>query len=136
MEASGGGADAGAVIACTGLLFAWLSPLLFAATVSNPVTARIAIAVAAIFPLAFSMGMLFPIGIRILARNSADLIPWAWATNGCFSVLGIFSTRITALFFGFSRALLVGLAVYTIVIVCVLAYSRDAERRRTLARSA
>lgn len=122
-------------IVCTGLLFAWLSPLLFAATVSNPVTARITIAVAAIFPLAFSMGMLFPIGIRILARNSADLIPWAWATNGCFSVLGIYSTRITALFFGFSRAFLVGLAVYTIVIVCVLAYSRNAERRRTLAES-
>ena len=36
-----------------------------------------------------------------------DLVPWAWATNGCFSVLGIFSTRITALLFGFSRALVV-----------------------------
>ena len=95
----------------------------------------IAIAVAAIFPLAFSMGMLFPIGIRILARNSADLIPWAWATNGCFSVLGIFSTRITALLFGFSRAMLVGLAVYTLVVACVFAYSRKASPSDTPSHS-
>jgi Mg2+/citrate symporter len=54
------------------------------------------------------------------------MIPWAWATNGCFSVLGIFSTRITALLFGFSRSLIVGLVVYLLVVACVRAH----ERRR------
>jgi hypothetical protein len=92
---------------------------LFAATLAQPLPIRIGIAVAAVFPLAFPMGMLFPIGVRLIARNSEDLIPWAWATNGCFSVMGIFGTRITALMFGFSRALFVGLAVYLLVIVCV-----------------
>jgi SAM-dependent methyltransferase len=114
-------------VVCAGLLFVWLSPSLFAATISYPVSARIAIAVTAIFPLACAMGMLFPVGIRTLARNAADLIPWAWATNGCFSVLGIFSTRITALLFGFSRALLLGLMVYSLVVACVWAYSRKAK---------
>jgi hypothetical protein len=88
---------------------------------------RIALSVTAIFPLALPMGMLFPIGVRLLAQRSADVIPWAWATNGCFSVLGIFTTRIIALLVGFSRALLVGfsrallvgLGVYLLVIACV-----------------
>jgi hypothetical protein len=65
------------------------------------------------------MGMLFPIGIRLLSRHNTDWIPWAWAINGCFSVLGIFGSRIMALLLGFSRALLLGLCVYVLVVACV-----------------
>ena len=75
------------------------------------------------------MGMLFPIGVKLIARENEDLIPWAWATNGCISVLGIFGTRITALFLGFSRALLVGLFVYLLVAACVFVHSRSAASR-------
>jgi hypothetical protein len=107
-----------------GFVFAIGSAALFASTISWSLVARIAISVASIFPLAFLMGMLFPIGVRILARDSAELIPWAWAINGCFSVLGIFSTRIMALLFGFSRALMVGLIVYLLVMACVWAHAR------------
>jgi hypothetical protein len=102
-----------------GLVFVAFSDDLFTATVALPLAARVAIAVTAIFPLAFPMGMLFPIGIRLIAQRSEDLIPWAWATNGCFSVLGIFSTRITALLFGFSRAFVVGLLAYLLVLAWV-----------------
>jgi len=111
-------------IAVAGLAFAWGAEPLFAATLARPLPVRIAVAVAAVFPLAFPMGMLFPIGIRLVSRDSEDLIPWAWATNGCFSVMGIFGTRITALLFGFSRALLIGLVVYALVIVCVRTHAR------------
>jgi len=110
--------------AVAGLAFAWGAEPLFAATLARPLPVRIAVAVAAVFPLAFPMGMLFPIGIRLVSRDSEDLIPWAWATNGCFSVMGIFGTRITALLFGFSRALLIGLVVYALVIVCVRTHAR------------
>jgi hypothetical protein len=63
------------------------------------------------------------------SRGSADLISWAWATNGCFSVLGIFSTRIVALLLGFSHALILGLLVYLLVIACVRAQSRVGASR-------
>ena len=82
---------------------------------------------AAIFPLAFAMGLLFPLGVRLIARESEDLIPWAWATNGCFSVLGIFGTRITALFLGFSRALILGLLAYALVSGCVYLARRSRQ---------
>jgi SAM-dependent methyltransferase len=113
-----------ALLFATGLAFALGSPPLFAATIAQPAPVRIAVAVAAVFPLAFLMGMLFPIGVRLLARDAADLIPWAWAVNGCFSVFGIFSTRIIALLFGFGRAMLIGLGVYLLVAVAVWAHSR------------
>jgi SAM-dependent methyltransferase len=102
-----------------GLVYSAGSTPLFASAIALSLGARIAIAVLAIFPLAFLMGMLFPIGIRLMARDSRDPIAWAWATNGCFSVLGIFSTRILALFFGFNRVLIVGLGVYLLVLACV-----------------
>ena len=119
-----------ALIAAIGLGFFWLSGPLFSSTLSYPLAQRALIAVAAIFPLAFPMGMLFPIGVKLIARENEDLIPWAWATNGCISVLGIFGTRITALFLGFSRALLVGLLVYLLVAACAFVHSRSAASRR------
>jgi len=115
------------LVAC-GLVFALGSGPLFAGAIAWPLAARIALAVASIFPVAFLMGMLFPIGVRLVARGNADMIPWAWATNGCFSVLGIFTTRIVALVFGFSRALVLGLVVYGLVIACVRAHARAVGR--------
>ena len=109
-----------------GLAFAAGATVLFSATIGQSLTVRIAIAIATIFPLAFTMGLLFPVGIRLIARESPDLIPWAWATNGCFSVLGIFGTRIIALFLGFSRAFLLGLFAYVLVSGCVWLHSRRA----------
>ena len=111
-------------IAIVGLVFVAGSAPLFSATIAWPLAARVTVAVAAIFPLAFLMGMLFPIGVRLVSQRTEDLIPWSWATNGCFSVLGIFSTRIIALLFGFSRALLLGLLAYLLLLVCVRAHTR------------
>lgn len=117
------------IVALIGLLgagFVWIAGPLFASTIHLPVAQRALIAVVAVFPLALPMGMLFPIGVKLIARENADLIPWAWAINGCVSVLGIFGTRITALFLGFNRALLVGLLVYALVAACVYAHTRKA----------
>jgi SAM-dependent methyltransferase len=116
------------LLVALGGLFAAGSEPLFASTIAYTLPARIIIAVVAIFPLAYVMGMLFPIGVRLIARDSSDLVPWAWATNGCFSVLGIFSTRILALLFGFSRALILGLAVYLLVLACVRLSARSGAR--------
>jgi hypothetical protein len=110
-----------AVVIGVGLVFVSAAAPLFSSTIAWPLPARVALAVATILPLALPMGMLFPIGIRILARSSAELVPWAWATNGCFSVIGIFSTRIVALVAGFSRALLIALVIYGLLTLCLRA---------------
>jgi hypothetical protein len=74
------------------------------------------------------MGMLFPLGVKLIAQRNPDLIPWARAANGCFSVFGIFGTRVAALFVGFSRALLVGLLVYGLVAGIALLHARAVAR--------
>jgi len=64
-----------------------------------PDAAKIAISVALVAPLAFAMGMPFPIGLRRLAE--AD-IPWAWGINGTASVLSSMIATLVAVHFGFS----------------------------------
>lgn len=115
-------------VVALGLLFFLLGGALFGSTMAISLWARILVSVAAIFPLAFFMGMLFPMGIKLIVHENAELVPWAWAINGCLSVIGIFGTRIAALFLGFDRALLIGLASYAAVALCMLLYSRTASR--------
>ncbi len=86
---------------------------------------RAAVAVAVVFPLAFLMGMFFPLGIRLATPRHRAMIPWFWAINGCLSIVGIFGSRVLGLFVGFSAALAVGLALYAVTVACLAAYVRS-----------
>jgi SAM-dependent methyltransferase len=107
-----------------GLLFRIAWPHVLNATISLPTIWRAAIAVAIIVPLAAPMGMLLPLGVRLIGDDRRGFLPWAWATNGCFSVFGIFASRIAGLFWGFDRALLIGFGVYVIAALCAVAHAR------------
>lgn len=85
---------------------------------------RAAVAVAVVFPLAFLMGMFFPLGIRLATPRHRAMIPWFWAINGCLSIVGIFGSRVLGLFVGFSAALAVGLALYVVTVACLALYVR------------
>lgn len=111
-------------IGVVALLFAAAWRVVSSSTLHLPTLERAALAVAVIFPLAFLMGMPFPLGVRILRRERPDAIPWVWAINGCFSVVGIFSSRIAGLFWGFDRVLGAGVVLYLICCLCVALYGR------------
>jgi len=49
--------------------------------------ARVILTLVLTAPLAFLMGMPFPLGLSRLAAESPAFIPWAWGINGCASVL-------------------------------------------------
>ena len=49
---------------------------------------KIAAAVALVAPIATLMGMPFPRALARLRQLDPVLVPWAWGTNGCASVLG------------------------------------------------
>jgi hypothetical protein len=89
---------------------AW--PSVFGASLSLATPGRALIAAGVVAPLAFGMGTLFPLGVRLIGDDRRAFLPWAWAANGCFSVFGIFASRIAGLFWGFDRALLIGFGVY------------------------
>jgi hypothetical protein len=64
-------------------------------------------------PLAVLMGIPFPLGLAWLEERAPGLIPWAWAVNGCASVISSVLAAILALSFGFTLVLSLGAAAYT-----------------------
>jgi predicted membrane-bound spermidine synthase len=88
-----------------------LSPIFYALVdLARPL--RIAITVLLLAPLGIAMGMPLPTGIRILARESPEIIPWAWGVNGAASVMGSVAALVVALLAGFNQALLLGAVFY------------------------
>ena len=65
-------------------------------------------------PLGFLMGIPFPAGLKILSNKNQSLIPWAWAINGCLSVLAPILTVILAMEVGFKLVLWIGALTYAI----------------------
>jgi hypothetical protein len=81
-----------------------------------PDVARILITAALIAPLAFCMGMPFPLGLARLADYAPDLIPWAWAINGCASVISAVLATLLAIHLGFATVIAIALALYALAL--------------------
>ena len=77
-----------------------------------PETARIVSAFILAAPLAFFMGMPFPLGLSMLQQTSPNLIPWAWGINGCASVLSAILAILLAIEIGFNGVMLGAAALY------------------------
>jgi hypothetical protein len=65
-----------------------------------------------IVPLGILMGTPFPAALRSIGEGHGSLIPWAWAINGCSSVLAPLLAVMTAMALGFRAVLWVGSVAY------------------------
>ena len=119
-------AAAGVVVYGAALQAMW--PSIQEATIAYDSIVRGVIVVAAVFPLAFAMGMFFPIGIRLATPRHRPMVPWFWAVNGCLSIVGIFGSRTIGLFWGFAAALTLGLALYVLTVACRALYMSSGRR--------
>jgi spermidine synthase len=81
-----------------------LYPSLFAAFLGRPFSVRALVALVAIFPAGFLMGLPFPAGIRQASLRVPRIIPWAWAVNGFASVASSSLCVLLAMEVGFSWA--------------------------------
>jgi hypothetical protein len=77
-----------------------------------PVWARALMGLVGIAPMAFAMGMPFPLGLARLSRQAPAWVPWAWGLNGCASVLSAILALLLAMAFGLRATLLIALALY------------------------
>jgi hypothetical protein len=73
---------------------------------------RIASSVAIIFPLAFFLGMPFPMGVLAIERKPQGTIAWAWGLNGLFTVAGGVFCAVFSVYYGFIATMLVAVAAY------------------------
>ena len=75
-------------------------------------SARALAGLASVAPLALAMGMPFPLGLARLARQAPDAVPWAWALNGCASVVAAIAALLLAMAVGLRATLWVAWALY------------------------
>jgi len=81
--------------------------------------ARIALTLGMVAPLAFCMGLPFPLGLSRLAKHSPDLVPWAWGVNGCASVVSAVLATLLAVHFGFGVVILLAVLLYIVAALLV-----------------
>jgi SAM-dependent methyltransferase len=106
----------------------WLlaAPRIFAALLGAPFPARVAVSVALLVPLGLVLGSFFPLGIRLASRANAQLVPWAWAVNGCATVIGTLVAVMAGMTWSFTAVTLGALAVYTAGVTALWAAERRA----------
>ena len=70
-----------------------------------------------IAPLAFFMGMPFPLGLARVFSRAPSLVPWAWGVNGCFSVIAAVLATVLAISLGFDLVIIIALSLYILAAV-------------------
>jgi len=99
-------------ISAIALLYVVLLPIFFEQLIGLPDGIKFVLSALLIAPLAFCMGMPFPIGLQQVAGSAPDFIPWAWGINGFASVLSASLATLLAVELGFTMVLLLALGLY------------------------
>jgi hypothetical protein len=99
-------------IAVVGLSYLVALPPLFDGLSGLSDSLRIAFSLALIAPLAFFMGMPFPLGLARVAWADPDLVPWAWGLNGCASVVSAAAATLLTMHLGFSATVMIAISFY------------------------
>jgi spermidine synthase len=85
---------------------------------------RMGIAVVTLVPIGFALGLPMPTGLRMLVRQSPELVAWAWGMNGALSVLGATLAIFIAMNWGFAVTLLAAALTYLFALTALLAASQ------------
>jgi hypothetical protein len=101
------------VVALTGTVYALGLHTILTPLLSWPLSARMALAFTVILPFA-AMGMPFPLVLHQLGQTRTEMLPWAWAINGCASVVAGPLATLLALGAGLPTVLLVASACYAV----------------------
>ena len=94
------------------LLYVMWLPELFNWLVQMPIEYKIPVSALLIAPLAFLMGMPFPLGLGIVSNRLPSWIPWAWGVNGCASVVSAILATLMAIHIGFVYVVMVAVVLY------------------------
>jgi hypothetical protein len=108
-----------AVVAIAGLalLYVLALPSLFQQLTGLADGFKIGLSVLLIAPLAFAMGMPFPLGLSRIAERNPALAPWAWALNGLTSVIGAVTATLVAIHWGFTAVICIAVGLYLLAAV-------------------
>jgi hypothetical protein len=103
-------------IAALGILYVLFLPPIIYSTIAESIEVKAAVSIAILAPIGFLMGMPLPTGMRLLKVHRPDYIPWMWAINGAFSVLGAVLAIALGIIYGSSLAMILGILIYLIAL--------------------
>jgi hypothetical protein len=101
------------------LFMSIITPSVLSLTLGLPLPLRVMLALVLISPLGILLGVPFPTGLRLIGKEAASLIPWAWAVNGFFTVIGSVSAMILAMTFGFVVVHTVAATCYALALLAI-----------------
>ena len=94
------------------LLSLWLYHLFLPGGACCPQPSKILLTLALLAPLAFCMGLPFPLGLAQIAAHTPELVPWVWGINGCASVVSGILATLLAMHWGFTIVTLLAVGLY------------------------
>ena len=95
-----------------------------AGTLAWPLAARVGLTLVLVAPLGMLLGTCFPACLRLGGSQRAGIVPWLWAVNGFFSVLGSVGAVALGMEWGASASLAVGAAAYLVAGLALFLGSR------------
>jgi spermidine synthase len=101
-------------IALASLFIIFCKLFLFDSLLEMRTMVRIISSVLIIFPLAFFLGMPFPMGVLAIEKKPQGTIAWAWGLNGLFTVAGGIFCAVFSVYYGFVATMLVAVATYMV----------------------
>jgi hypothetical protein len=103
-----------ATFICSALiwLLMYLMPVITSLFLMQPLPMRICAVILTIAPLAFFMGLPFPLALKFISHPDQRLLPWAWAINGASSVIASIIAIIIAMQCGFKMVLSISAGFY------------------------
>jgi SAM-dependent methyltransferase len=114
------------------LLIATLSQWIFASALGLPLLWRIVIVMAMIAPLGVLLGMPFPTGLRTVADEAPEFVPWAWGVNGFFTVVGAIVGSILGMAIGFTAVLAASGVCYLAAFLAMIVVRGAPSRREEM----
>jgi hypothetical protein len=99
-------------IVAAGLFLISTISIISRVALTEPIAIRIAVAAAATAPLAFFMGMPFPMGIAELSAKPHGAVAWAWSLNGLCTTAGAVLCAWLSVWMGLRATLLIALGSY------------------------
>lgn len=94
--------------------FITISPFMVDLLIGASLTVRVIATMLVLAPVGFLLGVPLAYGIRLLDRLNPTLIPWAWAVNACFTVVGSIFTVILSMNLGFNAVLFSAAIIYAV----------------------
>ena len=109
------------------VLYSIILPSIMDVISSFVINVKIVLVFFTLLPLGLLMGIPFPTGLSILSEKNKSLVSWAWAINGCFSVLAPILTIMLAMAFGFKIVLWLGALTYILAFVTLQIFLRKSS---------